>query len=69
MKSRSRTLYDKSLSAMLAAIEVYNKPDFFYREETFAILAINGWELLLKARIAPLKRGAHGTPGGTPLFN
>lgn len=34
---------------MLAAIEIYNKPDFRYREETFAILALNAWELLLKA--------------------
>lgn len=56
MKSRSRTLYDKSLSAMLAGIEVYNKPDFFYREETFSILAINSWELLFKARILQLDR-------------
>jgi len=42
---------DKSLDAMLAAIEVYNKPSFAYREEAFSILAINAWELLLKARI------------------
>ncbi len=35
---------------MVAAIEVYNKPDFLYREETFAVLAVNGWELLLKAK-------------------
>ena len=41
---------------MLSAIEVYNKPDFFYREETFSILAINGWELLAKARILQLER-------------
>jgi hypothetical protein len=25
-------------------------PDFLYREEAFAVLAINGWELLLKAK-------------------
>ncbi len=56
MKSRSRIFYDKSLSAMLAAIEIYNKPDFFYREEAFSILAINGWELLFKARILQLDR-------------
>jgi len=54
MKSRSRVLADKSLDAMLAAIEVYNKPDFSYREETFAILSINAWELVLKARILQL---------------
>lgn len=50
MKSKSNELLDKSISAMIAAIEVYNKPDFLYRGETFSILAINGWELLLKAK-------------------
>ena len=35
---------------MVAAIEIYNKPGFPYRNESFAILAINGWELLLKAK-------------------
>lgn len=35
---------------MISAIEIYNKPDFKYREETFAIIAINAWELLLKAK-------------------
>lgn len=39
---------------MLAAIEVYNKPTFAYREESFAILALNAWELLLKARVLQL---------------
>jgi hypothetical protein len=34
---------------MISAIEIYNKPDFKYREESFTILAINAWELLLKA--------------------
>lgn len=34
---------------MLSAIEIYNKPNFSYREETFAILAVNSWELILKA--------------------
>lgn len=36
---------------MLAAIELYNKPDFRYREEAFAVLALNAWELLLKAKL------------------
>lgn len=44
-----RSLLDKSIGSMLSAIEIYNKPNFQYREETFAILAINAWELLLKA--------------------
>lgn len=42
---------DKSIASMLSAIEIYNKPNFHYREETFAILAVNAWELLLKAVI------------------
>lgn len=50
MKSRSQELMDKSIAAMISAIEIYNKPDFKYREETFSILAINAWELLLKAK-------------------
>lgn len=50
MKARSRKLVDKSVAAMISAIEIYNKPDFKYREETFSILAINAWELLLKAK-------------------
>jgi hypothetical protein len=50
MKSRSQELVDKSIAAMVSAIEIYNKPDFKYREETFSILAINAWELLLKAK-------------------
>lgn len=56
MKSRSRTLADKSIDAMLAAIEIYNKPNFSYREESFSILAINAWELLLKARILQIEK-------------
>lgn len=36
---------------MVSAIELYNKPDFKYREEAFSVLAINAWELLLKAKI------------------
>ena len=44
-------LVEKSVSSMLSAIEIYNKPNFQYREETFAILAINSWELLFKAYI------------------
>lgn len=44
-----QSLLDKSISSMLAAIEIYNKPNIEYREDTFAILAVNAWELLLKA--------------------
>ncbi len=50
MKSRCSELLDRAIAATVAAIEIYNKPDFQYRAETFCILAINGWELLLKAK-------------------
>lgn len=51
-----RALLDKSIDSMLSAIEIYNKPNFNYREETFSILAINAWELLLKAYILRLNK-------------
>lgn len=54
MKSRSRLMLEKSVAAMLSAIEIYNKPDFKYREETFSVLCINAWELLLKAKVLNL---------------
>lgn len=54
MKSRSRLMLEKSIAAMLSAIEIYNKPDFKYREETFSVLCINAWELLLKAKVLNL---------------
>ena len=50
MKSRSRELLDRAIAATIAAVEIYNKPDFPYRAESFCILAINGWELLFKAK-------------------
>ena len=50
MKSRSRELLDRSIAATVAAVEIYNKPDFPYRAESFCILVINGWELLFKAK-------------------
>ena len=61
MKSRARCLLDKSLDAMLAAIEIYNKPRFPYRDEAFSVLAINAWELLLKARLLQLGNNKLGT--------
>lgn len=47
-------MLEKSIAAMLSAIEIYNKPDFKYREETFSVLCINSWELLLKAQVLHL---------------
>lgn len=50
-KVRYQHLLEKSVHAALSAIEIYNKPDFKYREESFSILMVNSWELILKARI------------------
>lgn len=50
-KARHTYLLDKSVQAAISAIEIYNKPDFKYREESFSILMVNAWELLLKAKI------------------
>jgi hypothetical protein len=41
---------------MLAAIEIYNKPQIAYRDECFLILLINAWELLLKAVLSKNKQ-------------
>jgi hypothetical protein len=46
----SSTLASKSVQAAVAAIEIYNKPDFSYREEAFSLLMTNAWELLLKSK-------------------
>lgn len=50
-KSKSEKILEKSIQAVLSAIELYNKPNFTYREESFCILMTNAWELLLKAKI------------------
>ena len=51
-----RSLLDKSIASMLSAIEIYNKPNFGYREEAFAILSVNAWELLLKAYLLRINK-------------
>ncbi len=48
--SLSKDIAEKSVQAAIAAIEVYNKPDFRFREEAFSLLMTNAWELLLKAK-------------------
>ncbi|WP_336778243.1 DUF3644 domain-containing protein [Pantoea sp. USHLN256] len=53
-RSFYENILEKSISACITAIEVYNKPDFKFREESFSILMINAWELILKARILSL---------------
>ena len=50
-KKISNRLLEKSLSAALLGIELYNKPNVEYREESFAILIINAYELLFKAKV------------------
>ncbi|MFE4227954.1 DUF3644 domain-containing protein [Arthrobacter sp. NPDC056886] len=60
-----RRLVDNSLSAILAAVEVYNKPRMTYRDEVTVMLVVNAWELALKATLRqggkaifyPKKRG------------
>ena len=47
----TESLVDNSKSAMIACVELHNKPVFPYRYEICIILAINSWELLLKAYI------------------
>ncbi len=46
----SADLANKSVQAAVAAIEIYNKPNFSYREEAFALLMANAWEVLFKAK-------------------
>ena len=47
-----RALLGNSTSAMLAAIEIYNKPQFTYRSECFVILLLNAWELAFKSLLS-----------------
>jgi len=55
LKGSYKALRNNSKAAMLAAIEVYNKPQMAYRDECFSILLVNAWELLLKAVLAKNK--------------
>lgn len=50
-----RKLIKNSVAAMLAAIEIYNKPQVSYREETTVVLLVNAWELALKAALLKAK--------------
>lgn len=54
MKRRSPialSLAKSSKSAMMAAIEIHNKPEISYRYEIVVLLLINAWELALKGYI------------------
>lgn len=52
----SRRLVANSLSAMLSAIEVYNKPRMEYRDEITVVLVVNAWELALKASLRQARK-------------
>lgn len=51
MSALSESLVENSKSAMIACVELHNKPVFPYRYEICVILVINAWELLLKAHM------------------
>ena len=47
----AKTLVKNGCAAMMAAIEIHNKPIFEYRYEVCTLLVINAWELVVKALI------------------
>ena len=47
----SENLVAASIQSALAAIEIYNKPVFAYRDQAFTILLVNAWESLCKAKL------------------
>jgi len=52
MNAITESLVEHSKSAIIGCVELHNKPVFRFRYEVCTILAINGWELILKAFIA-----------------
>ena len=48
----SDQLAEKSVSAAISAIEIYNKPDFLFREEAFSLLMVNSWGVALESQMA-----------------
>src|SRR5262245_18749997 len=48
--TRPRVRSRSQVHAVVTAIEMYNEPNFPYREEAFALLMTNAWEPLLKER-------------------
>jgi hypothetical protein len=52
MNAITESLIENSKSAIIGCVELHNKPVFNYRYEVCTILAINGWELILKSYIA-----------------
>lgn len=66
MKALYKELMANSISASLSGIEIYNKPDFKYRNEIFVILLINSWELLFKSKIV---KDNNGKPNSLYLYD
>lgn len=54
-----RKLIGNAQSAMIAAIEIYNKPAFRYRDECSVIMLLNAWELALKAVLSKKKQSVY----------
>ena len=50
-KSTQDYLIENSKAFMLSAIELHNKPNFYYRYEIVTILIISAWEKLFKAHV------------------
>lgn len=44
---------------MIAAIEIYNKPQIQYRDKCFVILLLNAWELFVKALLSKNQRSIY----------
>ena len=59
-----RKLLSNAKAAMMAAVEIYNKPMFKYRDECVVILMLNAWELILKATLSKNGESIYGTRGG-----
>ena len=53
-RSRAAEMALCAEDALLAAIEIYNKPRVAYREQTLALLLVSAWEILLKARVVQM---------------
>jgi len=54
-----KKLLGNATAAMVAAVEIYNKPTFPYRDECFVVLLLNAWELLLKAIVSKKGRSIY----------
>lgn len=57
MRRLTKKLLEKSESAFLLSLEIFNKPTVEYRTESFSIFFTNAWELLLKAYLYKTKEG------------